>query len=255
MTGRTSRRVSAPGLHLGGSLGLRWWELPLPESSEKPPPPSPRKNNDVRARVDCHWNKKKDEVSSSQEMWNTEYARLTAYLENAYGGEGGDGEGIEHPGHEMYEPSEKLTVAKVLEHYDHDAEVRKQAKRRAKRDAQKLAQELGSAHAPTDGGDERVDRRSAAQRREARAATDFYGGGTHHGGAALDELTAERQSQVIRLAKQLGHPFSSLRTSGSVTSWWPVHSHVQPAWGESKFQPRGEQPSHGRSPPWQTVKV
>lgn len=53
------QRVCAPGLHIGGGEGVRWWELPLQDLHHSSPA-AVNKNADVRPRVDCHWSSKRE---------------------------------------------------------------------------------------------------------------------------------------------------------------------------------------------------
>ena len=146
-------------------------------------------------------------LDDNHEAWSAEYARLTKYLEQAYCG---DGDGIRHPASEMYDDRE--SVGALMEHYDHDAELRKHAKRKARREAQRVAQSMADATvdvAVDAAGPARQEKEGDYCRHGARSrgtSRNFYAGGSHAGTTPMDAPTAERHSHVLRAARSIAHP-------------------------------------------------
>jgi len=237
-------RVSAPGIRIhgdGAARQLRWWELPMEDLREAPRLASPRtpRTNDltgVISKVDCHRRPKLRGIeagdsnanSHDRKAWAEEYLRLSLYLESAYATEAG----LEHDDAEYYD--DKTKVGQLLAHFDHDADAKKNQLRKARRDARRAAQLDGSTtlarhltHAE-DAEDVAEEQRLLHERAKA------------------DERTVARRGDVARLSRRLGqtesvtdlgriwptaHPFSTLRATSNVGTWWPIHTHAKPVWG------------------------
>jgi len=244
---RSIHRVSTPGLNIRGDQfraanRLRWWELPLEEPSEDRRAASPRTNDltGVIPKVDCRWKAKSKSSdgsgdshadTSQNKQWVDEYARLTAYLEAAYA----DEEGLEHEDQEAYD--EKTSVGQLLAHYDHDTETRKKARNKARRDARRAAQLDGNLPLASHlvQAEDEEDVAEEQRRRAEQQQEEDKGGDGNEGRAKDDDRTLARRAHVTRLARQIGHPFSTLRASSSVGTWWPITTHAKPAWGGSVY--------------------
>ena len=227
---RRQRVCAPPGMHISGSDRLRWWELPL-ESEEGKQLPSPKAKIEARARVDCYLHSRKsgqrskdgaDVETVARKTWNDEYARLCTYFENAY-----EGEGITHDDSDLYDGEH--SVGQILEPCDSHLGVRSTQKKSRETSRQATCSGDGSTiHVgAADGG---------------RGAS----GGVIHGGPGMG--TQARRGQV-RGARQLSHPFSTLRATSSVGTWWPVNTHAKPAWGTSIYGQQGLQGSLSPRPP------
>ena len=229
-----SPRVATPGLNVHGdphraAIRLRWWELPTQNRNEsRSNLDSPRKNSfaNVAPKVDCGWRSPRrrghDDDGSGLDpnlkAWEDEYARLTAYLQSAYGTD----EGLEHSDAEVYDAEH--SVGQLLAHYDHGAETKQHANRNARREARRLAKlegHLSGVNAP----DEEC---SGADVSVAMNEPTI-------GRVSEDDVSRARRDEVWQLARRMGHPFSTLRASSNVRTWWPVNSHARPAWGASKY--------------------
>mmetsp|Transcript_43774 Transcript_43774/g.115039 ORF Transcript_43774/g.115039 Transcript_43774/m.115039 type:complete len:259 (+) Transcript_43774:150-926(+) len=246
-------RVAAPGLNLSGSHNRsshkRWWELPLEELHEdstiraasprinSPRAHSPRTNDltGVIAKVDCRWRTKRSAEGGvgdarfetfDRKAWEDEYTRISAYIEAAYA----DDEGLEHEDSESYD--DRSTVGQLLAHYDHDEETRRRAQRKARSDGQRMANNETSTAQP--------GARERGPRLMTQGGQVSAGGDGVEGRAKEDAVTRERWVHVTRTARQVGHPFSTLRASSSVGTWWPINTNAKPAWGSSSYDLAGQ---------------
>lgn len=206
--------------------------MPLDEFSDDQKATTKNDLTGIIPKVDCHWRPKKSDDSQDghgespdRKAWEDEYARLTAYLETAYATD----EGLEHADIEAYD--EQHSVGQVLAHYDHDAETRRRTRLKARRDARRAAKLDGNLmlSASLSKGMDETEEDLAEEAEEPR------GGDGVEGRAKEDAHTASRRMHVVRQAKDMGHPFSTLRASSSVGTWWPVNSHAKPYWGFSKY--------------------
>ena len=152
-----------------------------------------------------------------RQVWEAEYERISNELMRAY-----EGAGVDHDDDELYDGQNSL--GGILEHYDHDLEGRQRSRAKARRESRR-ASRLEANGGASSAGDEQL----------GEAEEDALEAMASKSGGAIDGATAVRHAQVVRQNRQAGHPFSTLRASSSVGSWWPVNSNAKPAWGSSRF--------------------